>query len=109
MALTSNTYQFGNNTQLDDLFREAYERIGVLGNEQSPLNIQSAIMSANLELSSWPGRGLNLWLVQRQMFTIYPNQPIYTLPLNTVRVLEVAATTPLRLNTGGTAASSNGG
>lgn len=106
---TSNTYLFGANTQLDDLFREAYERIGIIGNDQTPLNVQSAIMSANLELSSWPGRGLNLWLVQREMFSIYPNQPIYTLPLNTVRVLEVTATQPQRLNTGGSPASSAGG
>lgn len=109
MATTSNTYSFGTNTQLDDLFREAYERIGIIGNDQTPLHIQSALMSANLELSSWPGRGLNLWLVNKQMFSVYPNQPIYSLPLNTVRVLEVTAVSPVRLNTGGTAASSAGG
>jgi len=109
MASTSNTYLFGVNTQLDDLFREAFERIGVIGNEQSPLNVQSAIMSANLELSSWPGRGLNLWMINRQMFSIYPNQPIYTLPLNTIRILEVTASQPTRLNTGGVANTSNGG
>jgi hypothetical protein len=109
MATTSNSYLFGTNTQLDDLFREAYERIGIIGNEQSPLNIQSAIMSGNLELSSWPGRGLNLWLVQQMMFSIYTGQPTYTLPLNTVRVLEVVATQPIRLNSGGTPASSSGG
>lgn len=108
-ATTSNSYLFGTNTQLDDLFREAYERIGIIGNDQTPLNVQSAIMSANLELSSWPGRGLNLWLVQRAMFSVYANQPIYKLPLNTVRVLEVCAIAPMRLNTGGAAASSNGG
>jgi len=109
MATTSNTYLFGVNTQLDDLFREAYERIGIIGNDQTPLNVQSAIMSANLELSSWPGRGLNLWLIQKEMFSLYAGQPIYQLPVNTVRVLEVIATTPARLNVGGTAASSNGG
>ena len=109
MATTSNTYLFGSNTQLDDLFREAYERIGIIGNDQTPLNVESAIMSGNLELSSWPGRGLNLWLIQREMFTLYPNQPIYQLPVNTVRVLEVVASSPTRLNTGGTAYSSNGG
>lgn len=108
-AATSNTYSFGTNTQLDDLFREAYERLGIIGNDQTPLHIQSALMSANLELSSWPGRGLNLWLVQRQMLSIYTNQPIYSLPENTVRILEVTATSPTRLNTGGTAASSAGG
>lgn len=105
MASLSNSYLFGSNTQLDDLFREAYERIGIIGNEQTPLQIKSAIMSANLELSSWPGRGLNLWLVRREMFSLYPNQPIYTLPKNTVRVLEVTVTQPARLNIGGTASS----
>lgn len=109
MATTSNSYLFGTNTQLDDLFREAYERIGIIGNDQTPLNIQSAIMSGNLELSSWPGRGLNLWLVQQQMFSIYVGQPTYTLPINTVRVLEVVATQPIRLNSGGTPETSAGG
>jgi hypothetical protein len=109
MANTSNTYQFGNNTQLDDLFRDAFERIGIVGNEQSPLQVQSAIMSANLELSSWPGRGLNLWLIQQEMFSLYTNQPIYVLPQYTVRVLEVVATQPTRLNTGGTALTTAGG
>lgn len=109
MATTSNSYSFGSNTNLDDLFREAYERIGIIGNEQTPLQIQSAIMSANLELSSWPGRGLNLWLVQQMMFSIYVGQPTYSLPLNTIRVLEVVATQPVRLNKGGTPESSAGG
>lgn len=109
MATTSNSYTFGTNTNLDDLFRESFERIGIIGNEQIPLHIQSAIMSANLELSSWPGRGLNLWLVQQMMFSIYVGQPTYSLPLNTVRVLEVVATQPVRLNKGGTPASSEGG
>lgn len=109
MATLSNSYLFGSNTQLDDLFREAFERIGIIGNEQTPLNVKSAIMAANLELSSWPGRGLNLWLISQEMFSLYPNQPIYTLPKNTVRVLEVTATQPIRLNTGGTAFSTAGG
>src|SRR5277367_2396457 len=108
MAILSNSYLFGTNTQLDDLFRESFERIGLIGNEQTPLYIKSAIMSANLELSSWPGRGLNLWLVRREMFSIYPNQPIYTLPSYTVRVLEVSATQPIRL-LGGTAFTTAGG
>lgn len=105
----SNTYSFGQNTQLDDLFREAYERIGIIGNEQDPLHIMSALMSGNLELSSWPGKGLNLWMVRRQMLSLYPSQPIYSLPLNTVRILEVVVTQPIRLNTGGTAFSTHGG
>lgn len=109
MAASSNSYLFGSNTQLDDLFREAFERIGIIGNEQTPLQVKSVIMAANLELSSWPGKGLNLWLISQDMFSLYPNQPIYTLPNNTVRVLEVVATQPTRLNIGGTPISTAGG
>lgn len=109
MVSTSNAYQFGTNTQLDDLFREVFERIGIVGNQQTPLHVQSAIMSANLELSSWPGLGLNLWLIQQHMFSLIPNQPIYVLPQYTIRIPEAVATQPLRLNTVGTATSTAGG
>jgi hypothetical protein len=105
MVPTSNSYQFGNNTQLDDLFREAYERIGIVGNDIIGLHVPSAIMSANLELSTWHGRGLNFWLIQKHMLSLVPNQPIYVLPQYTVRVLDVVATSPVRLNSGGTAFS----
>lgn len=107
-ATTSNTYTFGN-TQVDDLFRESYERIGISGNDLTPAQNESALMSANLILSAWPGRGLNLWLVKPQMFSLVANQPFYTLPVNTVRVLDVVTTQPARLNVGGTAFSTAGG
>lgn len=111
MVPTSNSYQFVNNTQLDDLFRDAYERIGIVGNDIIGLHIPSAIMSANLELSSWPGRGINLWLIQKHIFSIVKNQAIYTLPQYTVRVFDVVSTAPVRLNKGGIAFSidQNGG
>jgi hypothetical protein len=43
------------------------------------------------------------------MFSLIPNQPIYVLPQYTVRILEVVATQPTRLNTGGAAFSTAGG
>lgn len=94
---TSGTYLFGTNTKLDDLIRESYERIGIISNEQTGLQVQSAIFSGNLELAAWPGMGLNLWLIQQQMFQINPSQPTYQLPDNTVRILEVVYSTPQRL------------
>lgn len=91
---SSATYTFGDNTQLDDLIRESYERIGMIGNVETPLNLQSAILSGNIELASWPGRGLNLWMIQRMMIGLNPGQAIYQLPNQTVRVLEVTASSP---------------
>lgn len=92
--ITSNTYQFGDNTQLDDLIREAYERIGIIGNVETGLHLQSALLSGNLELATWPGKGLNLWMVRKHMLALSPNQAVYTLPSYTVRVLEVVASSP---------------
>jgi hypothetical protein len=108
---TSNTYLFGSNATLDDLFREAYENIGIPLNVESAQQIQSAIYSANLELSTWGGKGLNLFQIIPSMITLAPNQSTYQLPANTIRIPygECAVAQPARLNVGGTAYSSNGG
>jgi hypothetical protein len=90
------------------MFREAYERIGILGNLQTPNHIQSAILSANLELSSWVGKGLNLWMIKKEMQSLSPNKHIYELGRRTVRLLEVTSINPQRL-LGGTAQSTRGG
>jgi len=106
---TSGTYQFGENVQLDDLIREAYERIGIIGNLETGLHLQSALLSGNLELASWPGKGLNLWLIKQEMIGIQPFQSTYVLPKSTVRVLEVVSSSPTSLTAtyGGTAFSSS--
>jgi len=102
----SNTYGFAQNTFIDDIIREILERIGLIGNVETGLLVQSAVMSMNLELSRWPGLGLNLWMVERQMLALYPNQPIYSLPANTIRIIDVVASAPVRYNLGGVATSS---
>lgn len=106
---TSNTYEFGLNTQVDDLFRESFERIGVIGNELTGLQIQSAVMSANLELTSWQGKVPLSWTRKRFMTSLYVNQANYSVPRSVTRVVDVVASQPIRLNTGGTPFSSAGG
>lgn len=103
---TSGTYLFGQTTTIDDFFRESFERIGMFGNDLVPYNIQSAMMSANLLLTEWMGKGPNSWMRQMFMFTLYKNQPIYQLPNNITQIIEVIATSPQRFNIGGTADSS---
>lgn len=106
---TSNSYVFGTNTQIDDLLRESYERIGVIGNDLTGLQTQSAIMSANLELTSWQGKVPLSWTRKRFMTSVYVGQPTYLLPKTITRVVDVVAAQPARLNVGGTAFSSAGG
>jgi len=107
--VTSNTYTFGSNTEIDDLIRESFERIGTVGDELTGLKVQSAIMSANLELTNWQGRVPLQWTRKRFLLSLYVNQPTYTLPTTITRIVDVAAVQPQRLNSGGTASSSAGG
>lgn len=106
---TSNTYDFGTNTQIDDLIRESFERIGIIGNDFTGLQIQSAIMSANLELTSWQGKIPLQWTRKRFMTSLLINQPTYLLPETITRVIDMVAIQTQSMNTGGTAASSAGG
>ena len=85
---TSGTYTFGN-TQLDELVRESYERIGIVGDVIVAQKVQSAITSLNLTFSAWVNKGLNLFLRQQNMMDIVPGQLGYFLPPNTVDTLEV--------------------
>jgi hypothetical protein len=107
--VASNTYAFGTNTQIDDLIRESFERIGIIGDEFTGLQITSASMSANMELTSWTGKTPLSWMRKQLMISLNPGQPIYQLPINISNIIDVIATQPTRLNAGGTATSSAGG
>jgi hypothetical protein len=58
---TSGTTSF--NLDLDELFQEAYERIGLDGT-RSGYQLRSARRSLNLLLSEWDNRGVHLWKVK---------------------------------------------
>lgn len=105
----SNSYVFGTNTQIDDLIKESFERIGIIRNEITPLQLKSAIMSVNLELTEWQGKVPLSWVRKRRMFNLVLGQSQYDLPREITRIVDVCASNPTRLNTGGTATSSAGG
>ena len=107
----SNSYGFGKNAKLDELIIEAYRNIGIPLNLQSAEQFDSAVYSANLELSTWPSKGLNLFLVQPMMVSINAGQSYYQLPDYGLRILynECVILQPIRLNQNGTAFSSAGG
>tara|TARA_R110000868_G_scaffold103473_1_gene284920 strand:- start:3535 stop:4647 length:1113 start_codon:yes stop_codon:yes gene_type:complete len=103
---TSNSYVFGITTQIDEFFRESFERIGVKGNEISEPMIASAQMSANLALTDWMGKVPLTWMRKRQMITLYQGQMTYQLPPQMTQIIDVIAIQPQRLNTNGIALSS---
>ncbi len=107
---TNNTYNFNNITEIDDLINEAFQMLGYK-NEITGLEIKSAIFSANLELSSWVNKGVNLFMVEPIMLQIYAGQSKYQLPPNVSNIPynEMIAFIPQRLNQGGIAYSSEGG
>lgn len=107
MASTSNSYNFGD-TLSEQLIIDAYERIGIYPDVLTPQQINAAQRSANLLLSEWINKGLNLWTIKQSMLTLVPGQSAYVLPTGTSEVLAVATRTSTR-NLGGTAFSSEGG
>jgi hypothetical protein len=104
---TSGTFNFGS-TINDQFIIDSYERCGILPDLITAEQIQSAQRSANLVLSEWINRGLNLWTVKQSMLNLIPNQTAYTLPYPTSDVLEATIRSSQR-NLGGTAFSSAGG
>jgi len=58
---TSGTTTF--NLDIDELFQEAYERIGIMDGTRSGYQLRSARRSLNLLLSEWDNRGVHLWKV----------------------------------------------
>lgn len=103
-AVLSGT-QFSTNG--DQLITEAYQKIGITPDIQSGLDVSSAQRSANLMLSEWINRGLNLWTVQLSMLGLNQYQNAYSLPSDTSDVLEATMRTSQR-QLGGTAFSSSG-
>ena len=104
---TTGTFFFGE-SQSDQLIVDAFERIGILPDEITAQQIQSAQRSANLLLSEWISRGLNFWTIKKEMLGLTPNQSTYYLPIATSDVLTAAIRTNVR-NLGGTPISSAGG
>lgn len=104
---TSGTYNFAN-TPSDQLIIEAFERIGIVPDIITVEQVSSAQRSANLVLSDWINRGMNLWTLTPTMISLRANQNAYLLPGPTNRLILANVRQSFRL-LGGTAFSSAGG
>jgi len=104
---TSETYDFGS-AQNEQIIREAYERVGVLGDLQTNQKVKTALRSLNFILISWINRRLNLFTIKQGLLALNPGQSSYLMPKNIADVLKASLRSSYR-NLGGTAASTPGG
>jgi len=82
---TSNTTTF--NLDIDEIIEEAHERAG-LGRSYSGGDYRTARRSLNLLAQEFSNRGVNLWTVQEATQALSQDTSSYTLPSDTVAILD---------------------
>jgi len=81
---TSGTAIF--NMDLAELVEEAFERAG--SELRTGYDLRTARRSLNLMFTDWSNRGINLWTVEQGSQVLTPGTGTYTLPADTVDLLE---------------------
>jgi hypothetical protein len=74
------------NLNLNDIVEEAFERCGA--ELRSGYDLRTARRSLNLMLAEWANRGINLWTLDTGTITMSPGTATYTLPVDTVDLLD---------------------
>lgn len=79
------TYNF--DPSIGSVVLNAFSRIGVRPTAIMPEQLQTAYMEANLLLSEWSNKGVNLWKSEEQTFALTTGNNEVTLPRKTVSIL----------------------
>jgi hypothetical protein len=90
MAL-SGTYNF--NPSLGEITLYAYNLCGIRGTALLQEHMESARMAANMMLGRWSSDGVNLWTVDKQTIPLIAGQSTYTVPSNTIVMLDTYVVT----------------
>ena len=90
MAL-SGTYTF--NPSLGEITLYAYNLCGIRGTALLQEHMESARMAANMMLGRWSSDGVNLWTVDKQTIPLIAGQSTYTVPSNTIVMLDTYVVT----------------
>ena len=86
---TSGTSNFGVTTEIVDIFTEAWERgTGRDASEMTGNDLDTCRRSLEFLFVGWANQGPNLWAVDKQQFTLQANVNSYTLPTDTVSILQ---------------------
>lgn len=81
---TSGTTTF--NLDLNEAVEEAFERCGA--ELRTGYDLRTARRSLNLLFADWANRGINLWTVEQGSQVLTPGTATYTLPADTVDLME---------------------
>lgn len=74
------------NLDMNDLIEEAFERCGQ--ELRTGYDFRTARRSLNLLSIEWANRGINLWTIEQGQIPLYQNQSIYSLPVDTIDLLD---------------------
>lgn len=88
---TSNTYSY--NPSLGELTLYAYNLIGLRNTSLLQEHMEAARMASNLMLGRWSSEGVNLWTVDLQTITLVQGTSTYSVPDNTIAMLDAYVTT----------------
>ena len=92
VGTSSGTYGFAPPT--GDLIVAAYRRVKIHRSELVTEHFADAKMELNLLQVSWANLGPLLWTVDTQSVTLTAGQAIYSVPANTVMILDAYTSTP---------------
>jgi hypothetical protein len=81
---TSGTATF--DLDLNELVEEAFERCG--SELRTGYDLRTARRSLNLLFADWANRGINLWTIEQGQQVLTPGTATYTLPADTVDLIE---------------------
>lgn len=87
MPTSSNTYNF-QSIEVELLIREAFERIGILGEYVEGHKLDSARRSINFLLLDWMNRSVNLWTIKGAYLGLLPGQRQYVLEPNVSDIIQ---------------------
>ena len=88
---TSNTYSF--NPSIGELTLYAFNLCGIRNTALLQEHMESARMAANMLLGRWSSMGVNLWTVDLQTVPLVAGQSTYSVPSNTIVMLDAYVTT----------------
>jgi hypothetical protein len=91
---TSGTSAF--NLDLNDIIEEAFERCGV--EVRTGYEHRTARRSLNLLTIEWANRGINLWTIEQGSIPMVQGQIVYTLPVDTIDLLDQVIRTQSGVN-----------